>query len=31
MGARGRQRARQEFAQERIIAETITVYRELLA
>lgn len=31
MGARGRQRARQEFAQERIVAETIAVYRELLA
>lgn len=31
MGARGRQLAKQEFAQERIISQTIDVYRELLA
>lgn len=31
MGARGRQRARQEFAQERVVAETIAVYRDLMA
>ncbi|MCZ7559490.1 MAG: glycosyltransferase [Burkholderiaceae bacterium] len=31
MGARSRQRARETFAQERIFAETIAVYRELMA
>ncbi len=30
MGARGRQRAEAEFSQQRIIAETLAVYQELL-
>lgn len=31
MGRRGRERAEAEFSQERVIAETLAVYRELLA
>lgn len=31
MGRRGRGRAKREFAQERIIAQTLAVYRELLS
>jgi hypothetical protein len=30
MGLRGRERVVREFAQERVIAETLAVYRELI-